>query len=161
MLADKMGHGWLDPSDMGILEGTDFYKYVENIRNNTENEKELKCGPTQEAFMNKCSTFGVKPKAHFGGQLNGNDALNFVKAEFSELWAEHVSQNTWLSEKIRTELQSRLSTLKVASDAYLSFFEKISSTSPVSDLDDIDRDIGLFMFAYRRAFKTTPPKVGQ
>ena len=113
--------------------------------------------------MNKCSTYGVKPKAHFGGQLNGNDALNFVKAEFSDFWAEHVSQNKWISEQIRKEVQSRLSTLKVVSDSYRNFFRVMGSTSELehSKVDELEGEIKLFMFAYRRAFKTIPPKVGR
>lgn len=114
--------------------------------------------------MKQCSVYGVKPKAHFGGQLNGNDAQNFVKAEFSQFWKHHLCDNVWLSEEKKSEVQSRLATSKVVADTYRKFYKKVSSTTAVDNMEEIptvERDIALFMFAYRRAFKTVPPKVSK
>ena len=160
-LADKLGHGWIDREDIGVIEGTDFDLYAQNIREGVSREIDMKSGPTQEAYMRQCSAYGVKPKAHFGGQLNGNDAQNFVKVDFSQFWAHHVTDNSWLPYDKKCVIQSRLSTNKVVSDTYRKFYKIIASTSAVNheELPIIERDIGLFMFAYRRAFNTVPPKV--
>ena len=111
--------------------------------------------------MKQCSAYGVKPKAHFGGQLNGNDAQNFVKVDFSQFWAHHVTENNWLPEEKKSVIQSRLATTKVVSDTYRKFYKIIGSTGAIKneELSSVERDIGLFMFAYRRAFNTVPPKV--
>ena len=81
------------------MKGTDFDLYAQNIREGVSHQSEMKSGPTQEAYMRQCSTYGTKPKAHFGGQLNGNDAQNFVIVDLSQFWAHHVTENRWLPDE--------------------------------------------------------------
>ena len=48
-LADEFGHGWIDLEDIyiGVMEGTDFDLYAQNIREGVSYQSEMKSGPTQ------------------------------------------------------------------------------------------------------------------
>ena len=95
MIADYAARGWVSYEELGVKEGSDFHKFSANLREGINNEGKLTSGPTQQAYMKACAAVGTKPKAHFGVTLNGNDATNFVKADFSEFWCTHVTQNRY------------------------------------------------------------------